>query len=80
MIRERKRSFAQKKKKKKKGHTFLIFLVTHSLKLGRRKKKKREKRWYADTRQRGDLMGKLLPNTLPRDRIVTSNKSGFCDN
>lgn len=77
MIREKEVS---KVKKKKKGSRFLDLLGHTVWNCEEKEEKKREERRYAD-RQRGDLMGKLLPNTLrPRDRIVTSNKSGFCDN
>lgn len=78
-MRKKFREGKKKKKKKKKDHTFFIFFFAQFGTVKRKKRKKREERRYAD-RQRGDLMGKLLPNTLPRDRIVTSNKSGFCDN
>lgn len=78
-MRKKFREGKKKKKKKKKDHTFFIFFFARFGTVKRKKRKKREERRYAD-RQRGDLMGKLLPNTLPRDRIVTSNKSGFCDN
>lgn len=78
-MRKKFREGKKKKKKKKKDHTFFIFFFARFGTVKRKKRKKREERRYAD-RQRDDLMGKLLPNTLPRDRIVTSNKSGFCDN
>lgn len=79
-MRKKFREGKKKKKKKKKDHTFFIFFFAQFGTVKRKKRKKRGgRRRYAD-RQRGDLMGKLLPNTLPRDRIVTSNKSGFCDN